>query len=395
MDSSKQIIVVNGKDKTESIVSLQYHGSKCDVVFDNSSRVYSYNSSNVRITKLKQTIDPNAIIFKYKGSIIADIEQVRDFGEFYRVVRAGKKELSCKRTDVQISQNCLAEAESKELFQYFKDTATAVSLKTENGINILKLQYDKISAVDDCTALSRFLKPSLPVEKRSRTAPLIFPFGLNQSQKVAVENAFSSQVSIIQGPPGTGKTQTNLYIIANAVRNGKIVAVVSNNNSAKFSNIDYQCGFDTVDEELDFLEKVVAIEKHFGGEIDIPSEITEDDYRVIPYLATLVTGGISTGAWSKFEVSIPVTDELKERMRSEDNSVFSLSYVGSISVSLYNRKYELNAIKRFEAVQYQNLERLKQKVDVLDIGDDIKLTFLPPDGTEGKWSDMLDTLEEA
>ena len=232
MDSSKQIIVVNGKDKTESIVSLQYHGSKCDVIFDNSSRVYSYNSSNVRIIKLKQTIDPNAIIFKYKGSIIADIEQVRDFGEFYRVVRAGKKELSCKRTDVQISQNCLAEAESKELFQYFKDTATAVSLKSENGVNILKLQYDKITSVDDCTVLSRFLKPSLPVEKRSRTVPLIFPFGLNQSQKVAVENAFSSQVSIIQGPPGTGKTQTILNIIANAVRNGKSVAVVSNNNSA-------------------------------------------------------------------------------------------------------------------------------------------------------------------
>ena len=232
MDSSKQLIIVNGKDKTESIVSLQYHGSKCDVVFDNSSRVYSYNSSNVRIIKLKQTIDPNAIIFKYKGSIISDIEQVRDFGEFYRVVRTGKKELSCKRTDVQISQNCLAEAKSKELFQYFKDTATAVSLKTENGINILKLQYDKISAVDDCTVLSRFLKPSLPVEKRNRTVPLIFPFGLNQSQKVAVENAFSSQVSIIQGPPGTGKTQTILNIIANAVRNGKSVAVVSNNNSA-------------------------------------------------------------------------------------------------------------------------------------------------------------------
>lgn len=70
MDSSKQLIIVNGKDKTESIVSLQYRGNKCDVVFDNSSRVYSYNSSNVRIIKLKQTIDPNAIIFKHKGSII-------------------------------------------------------------------------------------------------------------------------------------------------------------------------------------------------------------------------------------------------------------------------------------------------------------------------------------
>ena len=232
MDASKQLIIVNGKDKTESIVSFRFRGSKCDVVFDNSSQVYSYNSSNVRIIKLKQVIDPDTIIFKYKGGIITSIDQIRDFGEFYRVIRIGKKELSCRRNDVQISQNCLAEAHSKELFQYFKDTATAVSLKTENGINILKLQYDKITAVDDCTVLSRFLTPSLPVEKRNRTVPLIFPFGLNQCQKMAVENAFSSQVSIIQGPPGTGKTQTILNIIANAVKNGKSVAVVSSNNSA-------------------------------------------------------------------------------------------------------------------------------------------------------------------
>ena len=232
MDSSQQLIIVNGIDKTESIVSLQYRGTKCDVVFDNSPMVYSYHTSNVRVIPLKQTIDPSGIIFKYKGSIIADIEQVRDYGEFYRVKRTEKKELSCKRTEVQISQNCLAEAQSNELFGYFKDTAAALSLQTENGINILKLQYEKIRAVDACTVLSRFFKPSPSLEKRDRTAPLIFPFGLNQSQKTAVENAFSSPVSIIQGPPGTGKTQTILNIIANAVRCGKSVAVVSNNNSA-------------------------------------------------------------------------------------------------------------------------------------------------------------------
>ena len=61
---------------------------------------------------------------------------------------------------------------------------------------------------------------------------MIYPFGLNQSQKLAVERALSSKISIIQGPPGTGKTQTILNIIANVVRSGKTVAVVSNNNSA-------------------------------------------------------------------------------------------------------------------------------------------------------------------
>lgn len=232
MDTSKQLIIVNGKDKTESIVSCQFRGSKCYIVFDDSSLVYSYNKSNIQIIKLEQIIDPNKILFKYKGVIITNIDQIRDFGEFYRVTRVGKKELSCRQTDVQISQNCLAESKSKELFQYFKDTATAVSLITDNDINILKLQYDKITAVDDSTVLSRYLNSSLPVEKRNIDAPLIFPFGLNQSQKVAVENAFSSQVSIIQGPPGTGKTQTILNIIANVVMNGKRVAVVSNNNSA-------------------------------------------------------------------------------------------------------------------------------------------------------------------
>lgn len=35
-----------------------------------------------------------------------------------------------------------------------------------------------------------------------------------------------------QGPPGTGKTQTILNIIANVIRSGQTVAVVSNNNSA-------------------------------------------------------------------------------------------------------------------------------------------------------------------
>lgn len=232
MDASKQLIIVNGEDKTDSIVSYLHHGNKCDVVYNNSSRIYPYNSSNVRTIKLKQIINPKTVIFKYKGTTIANIDQIRDFGEFYRVVRTGKKELSCKRADVRLSQNCLADAQSGALFQCFKNTAAAVSLKTENGINILSRQYENITAVEDCTVLSRYLNPSISFEKKTPPTPLIFPFGLNQSQKTAVENAFSSQISIIQGPPGTGKTQTILNIVANAVRNGNSVAVVSNNNSA-------------------------------------------------------------------------------------------------------------------------------------------------------------------
>ena len=61
---------------------------------------------------------------------------------------------------------------------------------------------------------------------------LIFPFGCNLSQMRAVKKTFANRLCLIEGPPGTGKTQTILNLIANAVLQGKSVAIVSNNNAA-------------------------------------------------------------------------------------------------------------------------------------------------------------------
>ena len=226
------LIIVNGKDRTDSIVSCNFRGGKCEIVYNNSPRAYPYNSTNVRILKLVQEIDPKSVIFKSKGRTYTEIDRILFFGEYYRIIRENRKDLSFHKNDVELLKNCLYEAKSQELFNYFKETASALSLKTESGANILELQYIKITAVEDSTVLSKYLDPSNPVASRDEKRDLIYPFGLNQSQKKAVENAFSSQISIIQGPPGTGKTQTILNIIANAVRKGKTVAVVSNNNPA-------------------------------------------------------------------------------------------------------------------------------------------------------------------
>lgn len=226
------LIIINGEDKTDSIVSCNFRSGKCDIIYNSGPRVYSYNSTNVRILKLIQEIDPKSVIFKAKGRTYTELDRILYFGEYYRVIRANRKDLSFHKNDVELLKNCLYEAKSQELFDYFKETASALSLKTDNGVNILERQYNKITAVENTTVLAKYLDPCNPVATRAENHDLIYPFGLNQSQKKAVENAFSSQISIIQGPPGTGKTQTILNIIANAVRKGKTVAVVSNNNSA-------------------------------------------------------------------------------------------------------------------------------------------------------------------
>ena len=233
MDARKHLIIIKGKDQTDSVASFQFLGDKCEIAYTSApNKSYSFQGSNVKILPLQKKIDPTQVIVNANGNTISEIDELLDFGGYYRIVRNGKKDLSFRRSEVQFQQNCLADGKNLEAFQYFKETAAAISLVTENDINILSIQYNKITQVSEDTVLANYLTPQKEAKAPKMPEAVIYPFGLNQSQKLAVERALSSKISIIQGPPGTGKTQTILNIIANVVRSGQTVAVVSNNNSA-------------------------------------------------------------------------------------------------------------------------------------------------------------------
>ena len=232
MDNKKYMLLVNGQDKTDSVASFHFQGGMCEVVYTSSPKSYRYHAGKVRLLKAQNHITPSEVISTVDGNPLSQVDEILDFGPFYRFLRNEKKALTYPKGRVELQKNCLTNQKQAGVFEYFKETATAVSLVAEGGLNILSAQYERIKSVSDATVLSCYLDASKKPAARALPESIIYPFGLNQSQKTAVENALSSQVSIIQGPPGTGKTQTILNIIANAVRNGQTVAVVSNNNSA-------------------------------------------------------------------------------------------------------------------------------------------------------------------
>ena len=179
MPLKRNLIYIDGKDKTDDVVSWSCHGDKCEIYFKNNDIKYSYGRSRVKIVK-----------------------------------------------------TAISDDESHKTFRYLKEIADTVGLKTEEGNNILSESYKQISFIPKSCILANYLNRTLPLKNTSIQQIEILPFGFNLSQKDAINKAFSCSMSVIEGPPGTGKTQTILNIIANAVMNGQSVAVVSNNNSA-------------------------------------------------------------------------------------------------------------------------------------------------------------------
>ena len=118
MDLKKNLIVIKGKDRTDSVADFRLAGGKCEIVYSSApEKTYSYCSNNVEILPLKNQIDPAQVIVRANGRLISEIDKILDYGAFYRIVRSGKKDLSFRREEVQFQRNCLADSENREVFQ--------------------------------------------------------------------------------------------------------------------------------------------------------------------------------------------------------------------------------------------------------------------------------------
>ncbi len=175
------------------------------------------------------------MLFKQGSATVSALDKAVVHGGKYAVVHyPGSAKPYVFRLDGKVTLQPRSPMKDSDVFRYFVSVAQARAEQASSpeqqqiAANVVK-QLDKLPPVAD-SALHAYctgqLAPTVPV------GPLIYPFGVNASQLVAVERALGSQVSVIEGPPGTGKTQTILNIIANVLVRGQSVAVVSNNNAA-------------------------------------------------------------------------------------------------------------------------------------------------------------------
>lgn len=229
-------IHVCGEDKTRQIRDWTIHWVQDGKVLALtchflSNKKFTRPLSDCRIDPTRELSD---LFLKEKGSSVVErLEKAVIYGDKYAVIQypEGSKAYIRKLDDIELVPK--AGMKSGSIFRYFVAVAEARVGKGKPddqkiASNVLR-QLEKLPDRPG-TALHAYCTGTNA--RREPAGPLIYPFGVNESQLAAVEQAFNAQISLIEGPPGTGKTQTILNIIANALLRGETVAVLSNNNAA-------------------------------------------------------------------------------------------------------------------------------------------------------------------
>lgn len=235
------------KFEYKSDVSSVVRTDKGYSVTFNNGKSYTYGADKVKYYPYTSTRE-NVRIYE-NGKLNKRYNIVDYYGSYLIFRDADTSSNPIENSDnIEICEEKQGVEQAGSIIEYFRDILTnsgeisfdIPSDESENkNVNqissgMLLKALDKIDVLEPRSALSSYLDGTNPLRNRS-AENLIYPFGCNESQKLAVETAFANGITIVEGPPGTGKTQTILNIIANLIVQNKTVAIVSNNNSAVFN----------------------------------------------------------------------------------------------------------------------------------------------------------------
>jgi hypothetical protein len=211
-------------------------GRTIEIIFRSGTKVYRYGRERVRILRGGESVPvPEGSKVEVLGVLWPNATDAITFtgpdGAWLRIFYSRKDGVERYCTYPAANVRVLADGAqtpaAAAVLGYWR--AVLSRLPAEDPLH---RAYDSLDFVHPDSALHRYLTGA-PIEAREPTAPPIFPFRRNLSQRAAVENGLTRSISVIEGPPGTGKTETILNLIANIITtDAGTVGVVSFNNAA-------------------------------------------------------------------------------------------------------------------------------------------------------------------
>ena len=141
------------------------------------------------------------------------------------------------------------------------------------------------------------------------------------------------------------------------------------------NDIDHKLGFLSFEEEIDFFERVCTIEDYFHVQLSPRGEISNSEYNIVVYISDLIRNDQVTGTWNEVTFTVLISQHFREKLTTLDKELYMLSYVGVSNVDLFGAEFEFRFMRSFKCATLIDIDKVRRKAEVLDDGDNIKITF--------------------
>ena len=146
---------------------------------------------------------------------------------------------------------------------------------------------------------------------------------------------------------------------------------------------------ETLEAEIEFLKRIVKIEEYFNTNLVIPENITNEDYMIIDHVYKLICGQYVSG-WETHELKMIISNETSQKIKEMSDICYVFECEFDAVFSLFNKDLNLQIIRQIDCAKIDNLDRLKQKMTVLDEGDEVMITLIPGnDQKAGKYIERI------
>ncbi len=147
--------------------------------------------------------------------------------------------------------------------------------------------------------------------------------------------------------------------------------------SGKNNGPDYKSGFKSIDEEIDFLERVCVIEDYFKTSLDLTGAISDEEYNAVIRISKLIMNEELSSIWSEATFTGILDQRFRTELLSMDEYWPMFSYVGTCLVDLFGAHLEYKQMCTYKNAYVVDYEKVKQKAALLSDGDHITITFRP------------------
>lgn len=141
------------------------------------------------------------------------------------------------------------------------------------------------------------------------------------------------------------------------------------------NDMEYKTGFTSVDEEIDFLERICAIEDYFNVRLCPAGKISQEEYQSVIHISDLVRKDEVHTTWDEMTFSGVLDQKFREELMAMDAKMYMISYVGTGVVELFGTSFEFKFMRTLKCANMVDYEKIKKKAEILDNGDSIRITF--------------------